>query len=26
MTDEHGFPFERLDFLYMPSGDVAADL
>jgi hypothetical protein len=25
MADEASFPFERLDFLYMPSGDVPAD-
>ena len=26
MSDGAHFPFERLDFVYMPSGDVAADV
>jgi hypothetical protein len=26
MGDNAHFPFERLDFVYMPSGDVAADV
>jgi hypothetical protein len=26
MRDDQHFPFERLDFLYMPSADVAADV
>ena len=26
MGDEHAVPFDQLDFLYMPSSDVAADI